>query len=146
MINVKHAVRTLFRAPVVTTVAVISLALGIGTNTAIFSFFDELLLRALPVREPDRLVNLGAPGVKQGSMSCSQAGACTEVFSYPMYRDLVPAQTSFTGIAAHRAFGANLSFRNQTMNAQAMMVSGSYSQCSACSRRSVACSRRKTTG
>ncbi len=126
MRNLKLAFRTLFKTPFVTAVAILSLALGIGANAAIFSLFDEMLLRALPVQEPDRLVNLLAPGPKPGSQSCNQAGDCDAVFSYPMSRDLQEAQTPFAGIAAHRAFGANLSFERQTMNAEGMLVSGSY--------------------
>ena len=58
MSHLRDAVRALRAAPLVTTVAVLSLALGIGANTAIFSLVDRLLLRALPVREPQRLVLL----------------------------------------------------------------------------------------
>jgi predicted permease len=126
MRDVTLALRTLARSPLVTTVAVISLALGIGANTAIFSLFHRLLLRPLPVREPERLVNLAAPGPKPGSTSCNQAGDCTVVFSYPMFRDLERAQIPFTGIAAHRAFDASLAFRGQTVHAEGMLVSGSY--------------------
>ena len=54
MRNVKLAFRTLFKTPFVTAIAVLSLALGIGANAAIFSLFDQLLLRPLPVREPAR--------------------------------------------------------------------------------------------
>jgi predicted permease len=126
MLNPKLAVRTLFRTPIVTAVAVISLALGIGANAAIFSLFDQMLLRPLPVQEPSRLVNLGAPGPKPGSNSCNTAGSCEEVFSYPMFRDLEKAQEVFTGIAAHRIFGANLSFKGETLDGSGMLVSGSY--------------------
>ncbi|HEX6057698.1 MAG TPA: ABC transporter permease [Gemmatimonadaceae bacterium] len=126
MRNLKFALRTLFKAPFVTAVAVLSLALGIGANAAIFSLFDQMLLRPLPVSEPERLVNLAAPGVKAGSTSCNQAGDCDVVFSYPMYRDLERTQTVLTGLAAHRSFGANLAFRGETMNGEGMMVSGSY--------------------
>ncbi|RPJ84247.1 MAG: hypothetical protein EHM13_05255, partial [Acidobacteria bacterium] len=122
------AFRTLFRTPFVTLVAIVSLALGIGANTAIFSLFNQILLRPLPAQEPERLVNLGAPGPKPGSQSCNQAGSCEEVFSYPMFKDLQRVQTSFTGIAAHRIFDANLSFRGQTVAGQGLMVSGSYFQ------------------
>src|SRR5215467_10503138 len=76
MLNLKLALRTLFKTPFVTIVAIVSLALGIGANAAIFSLFNQILLRPLPVPEPDRLVNLGAPGPKPGSTSCSQAGGC----------------------------------------------------------------------
>jgi len=126
MISLKLAIRTLARSPFVAAVAVVSLALGIGANAAIFSLYDQMLIRALPVPEPDRLVNLGAPGPKPGSQSCNQAGDCEQVFSYPMFRDLQQAQNSFTGIAAHRMFGANLAQANRTIDGQGMLVSGSY--------------------
>ncbi|HET9425826.1 MAG TPA: ABC transporter permease [Gemmatimonadaceae bacterium] len=126
MPNIKLALRTLFKSPFVTVVAALSLALGIGANAAIFSLFNEMLMRPLPVPEPTRLVNLEAPGPKPGSQTCSSAGSCEVVFSYPMYRDLERAQTVFTGLAAHRQFGANLAFRGQTMNTTGMQVSGSY--------------------
>ena len=67
MANVRLALRMLFRTPGVSAVAILSLALGIGANAAIFSLFNQLLLRPLPVREPARLVNLAAPGPKPGS-------------------------------------------------------------------------------
>src|SRR6185312_3948970 len=110
MPNLKFAFRTLFKTPFVTAVAIVSLALGIGANAAIFSIFDELLLRPLPVADPGTLVNLKAPGPKPGSTSCNMGGDCDTVFSYPMFRDLEKAQTVFTGIALHRIFGANLAY------------------------------------
>ena len=126
MLNIKLALRTLFKSPFVTVVAVVSLALGIGANTAIFSLFHEFVLRSLPVQEPSRLVNLSAPGPKPGSQTCNQAGDCDVVFSYPMFRDLERVQTTFTGIAAHRLFGANLAYRGQTLSGEGVFVSGSY--------------------
>jgi predicted permease len=126
MPNLKFALRTLFKTPFVTVVAIVSLALGIGANAAIFSIFNRLLLRPLPVEDTDRLVNLSAPGPKPGSTSCNTAGNCDAVFSFPMFRDLEKAQNVFTGIAAHRIFGANLSYAKQTINGQGMLVSGSY--------------------
>ncbi len=126
MPSLKHAIRTLAKAPFVTAVAVGSLALGIGANTAIYSMFRRVLLRPLPVPASDQLVNLGAPGPKPGSQSCSQAGGCEVVFSYPMYRDLERGQTVLTGVAAHRGFGANLSFHRQAIEGAGMVVSGSY--------------------
>ena len=126
MRNLKLAFRTLFKTPFVTGVAVLSLALGIGANAAIFSLFDQLLLRPLPVPEPERLVSLGAPGPNPGSQSCNQAGDCDEVFSYPMFRDLERSQTVLTGLAAHRGFGANLSFKGEPLTGDGMLVSGSY--------------------
>ena len=126
MTNLKLAFRRLFKAPFVTSVAILSLALGIGANAAIFSLFNQMLLRPLPVPSPHELVNLQAPGPKPGSQSCNQAGNCENVFSYAMFRDLQKAHEVFTDIAAHVLFGANLAFHNQTLNGQGVMVSGSY--------------------
>jgi predicted permease len=126
MVNLKFALRTLFKTPFVTIVAIVSLALGIGANAAIFSLFNQLLLKPLDVPEASRLVNLAAPGPKPGSTSCNQAGSCENVFSYPMFRDLERVQTPFTGIAAHVSFGANLGARGQTENGEGLLVSGSY--------------------
>ncbi|HEX2343503.1 MAG TPA: ABC transporter permease [Vicinamibacterales bacterium] len=126
MINLKHALRTLFKAPFVTGVAIVSLALGIGANAAIFSLFNQMLLRPMPVADPDRLVNLTAPGPKPGSTSCNQAGNCDTVFSYPMFRDLEAIHDVFTTVTAHRTFGANLASRGQTQTGDGMLVSGSY--------------------
>ena len=122
----KLAFRTLFKTPLVTAVAILSLALGIGANAAIFSCFNEILLSSLAVPHPGELVNLSAPGPKPGSTSCGQAGGCDDVFSYPMFRDLQKIQTVFTGIAAHIPFGANLAYEGQTVNGQGLLVSGSY--------------------
>lgn len=126
MASLKLALRTLTKTPFITAVAILSLALGVGANSAIFSLFDRILLQALPVQEPDRLVNLAAPGPKPGTTSCNQAGDCNAVFSYPMFRDLQQAQTGFSGVAAHRAFGANLARAGQTVSGRGLLVSGSY--------------------
>ncbi|HEY6356917.1 MAG TPA: ABC transporter permease, partial [Vicinamibacterales bacterium] len=121
------AFRRLLKAPFVTTVAVLSLGLGIGANTAVFSMFNQLLLRPLPVAAPDELVNLAAtPGPKNGSVSCGSAGDCDAVFSYPMFLDLSRDQQVFTGIAAHKTFGANVGYRDETLPVDGIEVSGSY--------------------
>jgi hypothetical protein len=116
MVNPRHAVRTLLKTPFVTVVTIMSLALGIGANAAIFSLFDQILIRPLPVDNPDQLVNLSAPGPKPGSTSCNQSGDCDEVFSYQMYRDLEAQQQVLTGLAAHRFFGANIAYKGQTQS------------------------------
>ncbi|MDQ3170501.1 MAG: ABC transporter permease [Acidobacteriota bacterium] len=127
MKNLRYAFRTLFRTPFVTTVAVISLALGIGANAAIFSLFNQMLLKPLPVHKPHELVNLAAPGPKPGSQSCSNAGDCDHVFSYAMFRDLESkGQQVFTSVAAHRQFGVNLAYEGATQSGSGMLVSGSY--------------------
>jgi predicted permease len=126
MKTIKFALRALFRNPFVTLVAILSLALGIGANAAMFSIFNQMLLSRLPVPEPQRLVNLSSPGIKAGSTTCNQAGSCDDVFSYPMFRDLQRMQTVFTDIAAHVLFSANLAFEGQTVSGQGLLVSGSY--------------------
>ena len=127
MTNIRLALRMLAKTPLVTGVAVVSLALGIGANAAIFSLYSQLLLRPLPVVEPERLVNLEAPGPKRGAQSCNGAGGCDEVFSYPMFRDLQREQTIFTDIAAHRGFEASVAYQGRTLGVlQGMQVSGSF--------------------
>src|SRR5687767_13157513 len=126
MLNLKLAMRALTRTPFVTAVAILSLALGIGANTAIFSLFHQFLLQPLPVPTPSTLVNLSSPGPKQGSTSCNNAGSCDSVFSYPMFRDLEREQTPLTGLAAHRQFGAVVAAKGQPTGGEGMLVSGSY--------------------
>lgn len=123
----KLAVRSLLRTPFVTGIAVLSLALGIGANAAIYSLMDAMLLRSLPVNQPDRLVNIEVPGPNPGSQSCGQAGGCDEVLSYPMLRDLEAFESpSVAGVAGHVPFGANLAYDGRTTNGQAAQVTGSY--------------------
>jgi predicted permease len=78
------------------------------------------------VQAPEELVNLEAPGPKSGSTSCNNAGGCDEIFSYPMFRDLEKQQTVFTGLAAHRLFGANFAYEGETRSGSGALVSGSY--------------------
>lgn len=127
MPNLTLAFRTQFRTPFVTTIALLSLALGIGANAAIYSLFNGLLLQPLPVAQPQRLVNFAETGPQTGSTSCNQAGRCDDVFSYPMFRDLEKANTAFSGIAGHFLFGANVAMTGQTpVNGDGVYVSGSY--------------------
>ena len=126
MINLRFALRLLIKTPFVTIVAIASLALGIGANAAIFSLFNQVLMRPLPVRDPGSLVNFAGNDPNPGSQSCGIAGDCYEVFSYPMFRDLEREQKVFTGIAAHVRFSANLAARKQTVSGDGMVVSGSY--------------------
>ena len=126
MLNLKLAIRTLFKTPFVTSIAILSLALGIGANAAIFSLFHQMLLRALPASAAADLVNLSAPGPKAGNTSCNQAGDCDTVFSYAMFRDLERPRGQFSGVAAHRLFGANLAAGGQTSSGEGVLVSGSY--------------------
>src|ERR1700752_4043417 len=110
MRSLKFAIRTLFRTPFVTAVAILSLALGIGATAGIFSVFHQVLLQSLAVPNPSELVNLSAPGPRRGLGSGGREGDCEETFSYGMFRDLQKVQTVFTDIAAHVGFAANLAY------------------------------------
>ncbi|HRQ65299.1 MAG TPA: ABC transporter permease [Xanthomonadaceae bacterium] len=124
--DTRYAVRGLLARPLFTAVAVLTLALGIGANTAIFSLYESLLLKPLPVAEPGRLVNLAAPGPKPGSQSSNNSGDSSNTFSFPMFRDLERSQEVFTGIAAHRLVGVNLAYESTTLSGDGILVSGSY--------------------
>jgi len=127
MRDLRFAVRTLLKTPFVTAVAVLSLALGIGANAAIYSLFDQILLRSLPVNAPGELVLLRLPGPIQGSDSCNQAGCEPgQIFSYPMFRDLEREQTVFASMAAHRIFGVSLTVGDEPSVGEAAWVSGGY--------------------
>ena len=95
--DLKYALRTLTRSPVFLAVAVASLALGIGANTAIFSLVDQLLLRLLPVKNPRELVLLNSPGDFYGSNTGGNAMA------YLMYTDIRDQNRVFSGMFARYA-------------------------------------------
>lgn len=124
MANLKVVFRGLSRSPLFAAVAIVSLALGIGVNTAIFSLLDQVLLRTLPVPNPHELVYLYHPGPVQGSSSTDERDSPS--FSYPMFRDLQKAQTPFTGLGASRGTFVSLSYQNNAAHGRARMVSGNY--------------------
>lgn len=96
MRDAAYGVRTLMRSPALTIVALLSLALGIGGNTAIFSLLDVVLLRSLPVKDPGQLVLLGT-GTANGIGSDI---ARSELYSYPFYRQLKKRNAVFSNVAA----------------------------------------------
>jgi len=124
--DIQYALRSLIRRPLLTTVAVLSLALGIGVNTAMFSVFDRLLLRRLPVPAAEQIVNVTSPGPRPGSRSTGDGGRLDAIFSYPLFRDLERLEGDALQMAAHRDFRANLAYRGQTSDAEGLLVSGNY--------------------
>src|SRR6202034_2491573 len=97
--GVRYAFRPFRKSPGVAVTAVLTLALGIGATTAIFTMFDQVLLRMLPVEKPKELVRLEWHGSFSGSMSVF-GGDVGDYFSYPMYRDLRERNQVFSGVLA----------------------------------------------
>lgn len=124
--DILFAFRSLTKTPFLTFAVILSLALGIGANTAIFSLVNQMVLRALPVQHAENLVFLRAPGVKDGSSSTNNSGGRDAIFSYPMMRDLIAKQEALAEIAAYRTYGANLAFRGNTTSGSLEAVSGNY--------------------
>jgi predicted permease len=117
----------LVRARLLTLVVIFSLGLGIGANTAIFSFLHQIVLRSLPVERPQELVLLKSPSdFKSGRSSTNNAGDQDSIFSYRVFRGLEKRPQGVAGVAAFRMFGANLAFRSQTVAGSVMVVSGRY--------------------
>jgi predicted permease len=120
MADLRFALRTLRRSPLFTAVAILSLALGIGANTAIFTLIDQLLLRQLPVTGADRLVML----YQRGSHNGSNMG--DRMHSYPLYQDLQQKAGPFEEVLCRRLVSTSVSVENQTERVDAEMVSGNY--------------------
>lgn len=102
MNSLRYAFRQATRRPGFSVTVILLLALGIGATTAMLSVFYAVVLRPLPVPEPDRLVNVTSPGPRLGGFSTGNSGRVDTVFSYPMFRDLEERQDVFTGLAASR--------------------------------------------
>jgi len=122
--DIRFGLRVLAKSPGFTAIAIITLALGIGANTAIFSLMDQVLLRELPIRNPGELEILRAPGPVTGHVSTD--GDETESFSYPMYNGLRDTNSVFSGILARYGFSASVSSHGQTDRASGEVVSGNY--------------------
>ena len=127
MARVRFAFRSLVKAPLLSLVVILSVGLGIGANTAIFSPLHQILLDSLPVRHPEELVVLTAPAeFKGGSSRTRNSGGMDYIFSYPLFRELEKRPQGVTGVAAFFPLDANLSFQKQTVPGSAMIVSGGY--------------------
>jgi predicted permease len=118
--DLRLAIRGLGRSPLFATVAILSLALGIGANTAIFTLIDQLLLRRLPVTEPDQLVMLYQEGTHNGS------NMGMRMHSYPIYQDLQERAEPLAEVLCRRLVSASVSIDSGTERVQAEIVSGNY--------------------
>src|SRR3954468_10275752 len=143
--DLRYAFRGLARSPLFTIVALLSIALGIGANTAIFGLVDEVLLRQLPVKDPGQLVLFNGARNHYGSNSGGN------MLSFPMYEDFrddfvergsasplprvslkvangAPAAKVFSGMFVRRAVSMNLGVDGQTERVPGELVSGTYFQ------------------
>jgi predicted permease len=118
--DLKLAVRGLFRNPLFSIVAILSLSLGIGANTAIFTLIDQILLRKLPVKNPEELVMLYQTGPHSGSNMGSR------MHSYPIYQEYQKRAEPLAEVVARRLAEASISIDNQTELIEVEMVSGNF--------------------
>jgi predicted permease len=120
--DVRFALRNLRRSPLFVLVAVASLALGIGANTAIFTLMDQLMLRLLPVRDPQQLVLISSTGPHIGSNRGTRAS------SYPMYQDFQQKAPAFSYVFCRLNTALSISFGGETERVDGELVSGNYFQ------------------
>ncbi len=126
MARLRYAIRSLSKSPLLCLTVALSLGLGIGANTAIFSLLHQAILASLPVAHPEELALPTSRADKNGRVSTGDAGHADHVFSYPVFRALELHPEGIAGIAAFRKLSANLAFRGQTVHGDAMVVSGRY--------------------
>jgi predicted permease len=119
--DLRYAGRTLRRSPGFTVAAVLSLALGIGANTAIFTLLDQVLLRMLPVLDPEQLVQLEVDGSTIYGVNIGN-----DSLSYPMYRDIRDRNQVFSGVAGHFRLPLSVAFGERTERVEGELVTGNY--------------------
>jgi putative ABC transport system permease protein len=122
MQDLRFAIRALRATPAVTGVAVLSLALGIGANTAIFSIVDSLLLRRLPVMQPQRLATVSGVGPFARAGAPPSAYCCT----YAIWEQIKQRSELFDGTLAYSATQFNLATRSETEFVEGLYASGSF--------------------
>src|SRR3954449_9007270 len=118
--DVRYAVRNLRRSPLFTIAALVSLALGIGANTAVFTVADQALIRPLRVARAAELLQFTSPGPYSGFVMGENR------FSYPMFRDLRDNAAGFDSIAARFSTPLSLTYNSRSERIQAELVSGTW--------------------
>jgi len=128
--DIRYALRQLRKSPGFTAVAIVSLGLGIGANTAIFTLINQLVLKSLPVRDPQHLVSFGK-AVDGGEVDGIGPGPL-DIFPYDFYKQIERTHDPFLEISASGSFPVTVSVRNRPKDAarQALtqLVSGTFFQ------------------
>ena len=124
--DLQFALRQMRRAPGFVLTAVSTLALGVGANTAVYSLLDQALLRALPVRSPEQLVVLSAPGKAWEGHTGDRGAGADKSFSYPMYRDLRDQAKVFDGLIATAQASVGITYDHMSEPGDAELVGGNY--------------------
>lgn len=120
--DVRYGARQFRLNPLFTTVAILSLALGIGANTAVFTLLDQLVLRLLPVHDPERLVMIWSTGPHFGDNAGARAA------SYPMYQDFEHSAKAFDFVFCRFDTSSSITVDGGTERINAELVSGNYFQ------------------
>ncbi len=123
--DLRFALRQLRKSPIFALVAVLTLALGIGANTAIFTLLDQALLRTLPISHPEQLVRLRYEGLHNGNVNY-YGGDEHDYFSLPAYRELRDKNSVFSGVIANSESQVGVRWNNQPELAYGEMVTGNY--------------------
>ncbi|HET8921514.1 MAG TPA: ABC transporter permease [Candidatus Acidoferrum sp.] len=118
--DLKYSFRTLVRTPGFTAIAILTLALGIGANTAIFTLLDQVLLRLLPVKNPQQLVLLTMRGRHYGNNWGGNA------ISHPMFRDFQAHNEVFSDMFCRFPYASSLTVGGQSERVSVELVSGTY--------------------
>lgn len=122
--DVRLALRRLLGSPGLTLLIVTTFALGIGANTAVFSLFDQVLLRSMPTKDPGRLVIIDTPGPNSGLFESNKN--FPRPISYPMFKDFRDKTDVFDGVLAYMPTNVFLGVDSNTERVQANLVSGSF--------------------
>jgi predicted permease len=124
--DLRFALRQMRRSPGFLLTAVLTLALGVGANTAVYSLLDQALLRSLPVEKPEQLVVLSAPGKAWEGHTGDRGAGEDKSVSYPMYRDLRDQAKVFDGLIATSAAAVGIAHDRTSEGGDAEIVSGNY--------------------